>query len=184
MYKIVFKGRDIEPILLSPEKGKSIFDQWVAGKLPARLVLKGSAVMSSDIKIIQNMDEWDTKKKPTQDHSADEREYLEFRRDMLNLPIEKRAQILRIPKLVWKAQHKTELPQDVAEKIKERQLEYFKENPNCIFANPSAYRDLVGERQIPKKDSQLNPLGNFMNVSVLKLVENVIRTDRIYSKRT
>lgn len=81
-----------------------------------------------------------------------DKEYTEYRKGLLALSIKERAQRLIIPELVWQAHTGNKvIPKDIADKIIERQEQYFTENPRHSIASPTCYRDIVephGERFI------------------------------------
>jgi len=179
MYKLVFKGSGIDPIFLEDEKGKVIMDAYLNNK-SMRLIANNQAFNTSDIKTI-HLVEKSRSEKYARNTSSEEQEYAEFRKKMLSLPIEKRANILRIPKLVWSSNTDTEMTDEVKKKIIERQLAYFKENPNCIYTNPTVYKDLIPQkREVPVRDG-VKSINSIIGASMLRFIGNAIATDLQYA---
>lgn len=182
MYKIIFKGVGIEPIFVEDDvKGQIIMDSWVNDK-KARMVFKNTAFFTGDIKQIVKLEKSEAELSKGMPDSI-EKEYLEFRSKMLSLPIEKRANILRLVKMIWAAHTELPLTDEIKEKIIERQLAYFKENPKCIYANPKVYRDLIPRFIDKKQIESLNPIQNTIPALTLRLVETLVQTDLRYSLR-
>ena len=180
MYKITIKGKDAEPIFL--EDGEDILKRWTENKLPARLLIKDMAINSSDIRTIQKIQKTEAENANNFDRNG-EIEYVNFRRKMLSLSVDERGNIMRIPNMIWKAHGNGEMPQNVKDEIKLRQITYFTENPNCIFANPKIYRDLIPARRVEKQKDQLNTVTTYIHISMLHLIENIIKTDLVYSAK-
>lgn len=179
-YKITFKGRDIEPVFT--EQDETFIDQWIDGQLPVRMEINNLAFYSADIKAITSVNDAPSETQE-ESHLNEEREYRDFRMKMLTLSLDGRANIMRIPNMVWQAHGNRNMPDDVKEKIKERQRAYFEEHPKCIFANPKVYRDLVPQNlDNPRKD-ELRLMKPYLSVGVMKLVENIIQTDLRYAER-
>ena len=180
MYKITFKGKDIEPVFVEDEKGKQVWDIWLQNKT-ARIVVNNSAFSTSDIKNISLMEKTRAEiyKPETTQQNAD---YDSFRKKMLSLSIEQRAQILRIPKLVWESSTNEIMTDEVKEKIKARQLAYFKENPNCIYTNPHAYQDLIPRNNFAPSFDGVKKISNLVGASMLGLISNAIATDLQYAQ--
>lgn len=182
MYKIIFKGVGIEPIFVEDDnKGKIIMDSWVEDK-KARMVFKNTAFFTGDIKQIIKIEKSEAEVASSLPNAV-ETEYLDFRKKMLGLSIDARASIMRIPKIIWKAHTDSEMPDEVKQKIKERQLAYFTENPKCIYANPKVYRDLIPNRAMRSQIEDMKPIQNVFGASALRFIENMIQTDLIYSAR-
>ncbi len=175
MYKLTFKGKDIEPIFLDDEKGKAVMDAYLGNK-SVRLVANNQAFNTSDIKTI-HLVEKTRSEMYARDTSNPNREYDEFRKKMLSLSFEQRANILRLPKIVWQASTDQEMTDDVKEKIKARQLTYFQEHPKCIYANPHCYQDLVPKRNGEVIRDGVKNINQIVGASMLRFVENAIATD-------
>jgi hypothetical protein len=175
MYKITFKGRDIEPIFLEDEKGKVVLNAYLENKT-LRLVADNQVFNTGDIKFIRLVDKGrsETNCRDTTKQSTD---YDCFRSKMLSLSPEQRANILRFPKLVWKSCCGEEMPEQVKDEIRDRQLKYFIQNPNCIYANPAIYRDLIPKR-LPRADKKgIQSVGEMVGLSMMRVIENAIITD-------
>lgn len=180
MYKITFKGMSSEPLFVEDAKGKVVMDTWIADK-KARMVLGNTAFFTGDIKQITKIEKTEAELAPSV--TSQETEYLEFRKKMLSLPIEKRAGILRIPKMIWASHTKQEMADDVKEQIKARQLTYFTENPKCIYANPKVYKDLITKYQPIAQLEDYKPIQNIVPKAMLRIIEELVRTDLQYSVR-
>lgn len=180
MYKIKLKGRD-EPIIIKDDTGKMLRERWIENKLPARLVTENMAFLSTDIKSIEKIQR--TEAEAPRDNSQNDAEYLAFRKKMLDLPIEARANIMRIPNLIWAAHTRKVMPEDVKEEIKARQLKYLAENPNCMYANPKVYRDLIPKAVTHLTIDEMNPIQNVVAAATLRLVQNIIQNDLLDSSR-
>lgn len=182
MYKIIFKGVGIDPIFVEDDsKGKIIMDSWVEDK-KTRMVFKNTAFFTGDIKQIIKLEKSAAEMSKGMPDNV-ENEYLDFRKKMLSLSLESRASIMRIPKLVWSAHSESVMPDEVKEQIKERQLAYFTENPNCIYANPKIYRDLIPPRAMRSQVEDMKPIQNVFGASALRFIENMIQTDLVYSAK-
>lgn len=182
MYKISIRGQ--EPIFVEDEMGVRLWNMWMEQgdeKMPTKVAVKGVAFYSSDIRGITKIQK--TEAELSTYTQVDDGEYDTYRNNMLSLPIERRAQIMRIPNLIWKSHTKQEMPDETKQLIKERQLAYFKENPKCIYANPKCYRDLMPRPIELHKLENLNPVQNMLPTSTLRLVERMIQTDLEYSAR-
>jgi len=179
MYKIIFKGMGNEPLFIDDTKGKVVMETWVADK-KAKMVIGNTAFYTGDIKQITKVEKSEAEAAP-QINTQVEKEYTEFRKKMLALPIEQRAGIIRIPKMIWASHTKLEMPEEVKQKIKERQLAYFTENPNCIYANPKVYRDLIAKHLPQASVENMSPIQNVIPKAMLRLAEEMIRTDLMYS---
>ena len=181
MYKINFKGMNSEPLFIDDEKGEKIQAAWIDNKT-ARIVAKNFAFNTADIKNITKVEKTAAETAPEIAKGVEE-EYLTYRKNMLSLSIEKRAGILRIPKMIWLSVSKEEMPEALKAKIVEKQLAYFTEHPNCIYTNPKVYRDLmptfIGKKQI----DVFKPFSNLMPTNTLRMVEGLIQTDLTYSVR-
>lgn len=183
MYKIIFKGKDLEPLTVDDQNGKRVWDIWLTNKA-TKLVLQNTAFNTTDIKTISKMAKTKAEKSSFDAHQAKvNAEYHNFRTKMLSLPIEQRAKMLRIAKMVHQALTGTELPDDIKPQVEERQLAYFREHPKCVYANPSCYRDLIAVDEKRKKDGNFNPASNTVGRSALRMIEEIIRTDLQYSAR-
>ena len=176
MYKVIFKGRDIEPLFLNEDKGKIVLEAYLANK-PIRMVANNQAFSVSDIKNVALVEKSQSEQF-AQKSTQQDADYDKFRRNMLSLPIEKRAAILRFPKIVWSANTQDEMPADVKEKIKERQLAYFTEHPKCIYANPACYRDLI-PKSVEKgsKEGEFVKMSSVVGAGMMRFIENAISTD-------
>ena len=175
MYKITFKGR-IDPIYVPDEKGELLKSQWLADSLPDRLEFSGRAILSSEIKAVEEglNPEYDTSKVRDANEIIGDinREYLKWRRSQLQKSPAERAKNLNIPRLVWQS-HTGEqtLPLDIAEKIIERQQKYLEENTGLVYANPICYRDLI------KKTVEPNM---FFNAG-MRLAERICAEDKYFT---
>lgn len=178
MYKLIFKGRDIDPIFIDDEKGKQVWQAWVDNK-QARMVLGNTAFYSGDIKQITKVVKTEAETARVVD--KEEKQYLDFREKMLSLSLEKRANIMRIANMVWKSHTKDEMPENIKAEIKARQLAYFKENPKCIYANPKIYKDLIPKLKMQREIDNTKPIGNLVATSMMRLLENIVQTDLQYS---
>jgi hypothetical protein len=180
MYKLIFKGTGIDPMFLDDEKGKVILESYLSNK-SIRIMAAGQAFSTSDVKAIFKVERSNSEMaKPA---TSQENEYLEFRKKMLNLTIEKRAEILRIPKMIWQSISGEDMTEEVKQEIKKRQLAYFKENPNCIYANPKIYRDIMPlAREDNFKRDQMKKIKGLIAPSLMRFIENAIQTDLQYSK--
>lgn len=181
MYQIKFKGRDTEPLYVDDKMGASLLEKWQADKLPQRMVHQGTAFLGGDIKSITKVIRTEAEKAPT--HKSADQEYLAFRRNMLSLSVEKRAEILRIPKLIYQAHTGREMPEETKQLVKARQLTYFQEHPGCIYANPATYRDLIPQRQTPPKKDKMTPAHELVPGSILHFIEEAIRTDLKFARQ-
>ena len=181
MYKILFKGKDMEPLLVDDTKGQIVWDSWIAND-KARMVLGKIAFFTGDIKQIVKIEKSEAEVASTLPNTV-ELEYLEFRKKMLGLSIEKRSGILRIAKMIWNSHTKAEMPEELKQQIKEKQLAYFTENPTCIYANPKVYKPLIPKYLHLAKLDDFNPIQNVIPAMTLKMVEQLIQTDLQYSVR-
>lgn len=181
MYKIIFKGVGIEPMFVDDNKGKIVMESWVGDK-KARMVLGNTAFFTGDIKQITKLEKSEAEV-AAQTPNLVEQQYLEFRQKMLGLSIEKRATIMRIAKMIWNSHTKAEMPDDLKEQIKARQLTYFTENPNCIYANPKVYKDLIPKFLPLAHLDDFKPIQNVVPKLTLKMVEQLVQTDLQYSIR-
>ena len=180
MYKIIFKGMGTEPFFVEDDaKGKIIMDSWVEDK-KARMVFKNTAFFTGDIKQIIKIEKSEAEIAATKPNVI-ENDYLDFRSKMLSLPIEKRAGILRLAKMIWNSHTKSEMPDDLKEQIRSRQLAYFTENPNCIYANPKVYKSLIPKYLPIKQIDVFKPVQNILPTLTLKMVESLVQTDLQYS---
>jgi len=181
MYKILFKGTGTEPLFVDDEKGEKIWTAWLDNKT-ARIVAKNFAFNSADIKNISKVEKTEAEMAP---HVASgiEQDYLEFRKKMLSLSIEKRANILRIPKMIWGAVSKDVMPESLKATIIERQTAYFTANPKCIYTNPKVYRDLMPKYLPQKNIDAFKPFQNVLAANTLRLIECLVQTDLTYSAR-
>jgi len=180
MYKIIFKGMISEPLFIDDVKGKVVMETWVADK-KAKMVIGNTAFFTGDIKQVTKLEKSEAETAP-QVASHVEKEYTEFRKKMLALPIEQRAGIIRIPKMIWASHTKQEMPEEVKKKIKEQQLVYFTENPKCIYANPKVYRDLIAKHLPLAVTENMSPIQNVLPKAMLRIAEELIRTDLQYSR--
>jgi len=178
MYKIVFKGRDVEPLLVEDTNGQKIWDIWLTTKNPQKIVVQNQAFVTSDIKSINKIEKTAAELAPVRGDT----EYIDFRKKMLALPLEKRASILRFAKMIWTSHKPSEMPELVKEQIKAAQLEYFKENPNCIYANPKVYRHLIAPHVARRSKNSMQHISNSIPETCLKIIEAAISTDLQYSR--
>lgn len=181
MYKIIFKTRDTEPLTVSDEKGKRVWELWLDDKR-TRIVINDFAFNTVDIKSIRKGEETKAKENHVPKKVMDD--YDDFRKKMLSLSLEARSAIMRIPNMVWGSHTQKVMPDEVKVKIQEIQLNYFKENPNCIFTNPSQYQDLIEKKVLSftQKDS-FDSISDVIPVSMLNFVGNIIATDLQYAQR-
>lgn len=178
MYKITRKGKG-EPLFVNDVEGRSLFEAWSQEKtIPARLVIDGLAFMSSDIKAIEYVPLRVETKQEEIDH---DKEYQSFRTKMLSLSIEQRAEIMRIPDLIWMACTDEPMPPKVRAEIKAAQLAYLTENPNCLYANPKVYRHLIPAPKTYRVTENMTSIKNVLPAATLRLVENIIHTDLVYA---
>lgn len=180
MYRLIRKGKE-EDLMLDDIQGHALFTKWSTGEhLPARVTLNGVAFLSSDIKAI----EYVKKTAAEMTKAPSDHEYLTFREKMLDLPIEKRADILRIAKVVWQAHAgKTPMPDEVKKEIQKRQLAYFKENPKCIFANPKIYQELIPTVKYEPTHTGAVSMHNALPAVIMGIVAANIQTDLNLSKK-
>lgn len=181
MYKIIFKGMGIEPIFTDDIKGKIVMDSWIEDK-KARMVMGSVAFFTGDIKQIIKIEKTEAEAASEKPNLL-EKDYQDFRDKMLTLSIEKRANILRLAKMVWKSHTTAEMTDEIKEKIIARQREYFVENPKCIYANPKVYRDLIPKYAHLRELDSFKPIQNIIPVMTLRMVENLVQTDLLYSTR-
>jgi hypothetical protein len=181
MYKIIFKGRDIEPIFLEDDKGKIVWDTWTSD-INTRIVSGNHAFYTGDIKFINKVAK--SESESAKDPVKQSQEYSEFRRKMLSLTIKQRAEILRIPKMVWASHTLEPMPEEIKEQIKSIQLEYLTENPNCIYCNPIKYQHLIPKPipSIVSKD-KMKCIKDVTPVSMMGFISNIIQADLIDSKK-
>jgi hypothetical protein len=180
MYKLIFRGKDIDPLYLEDEKGKVLLDAYLQNK-SVRLMAGGQAFSTSDIKSIFQIQK--SKAETYQKPVEQENQYLEFRKKMLSLTLEQRSGILRFPKMIWKSITTDEMPQSIKDEIKKRQKSYFEENQNCIYANPKVYRDLMPLPHMVKKPDGMKSVQELLPLSMLRFIENAVHTDIIYATK-
>lgn len=180
MFRITIRGQD--PIFLEDGPGSDLFKKWSNDeKLPMKITAGNIAFFTADIRNIARIQKGAAELAPKTD--TQEAEYQAFRRKMLDLTIEQRANIMRIANMVWASHTKDEMGEDTKKEIKARQLAYFKENPNCMYANPKIYRDLMPKPRYTQNIESLTPLSNILPTSMMRMIENVIQTDLQYSAR-
>jgi len=181
MYKLVLKGKEMEPIFLEDEKGKVVLEAYLQNK-SVRLVANNQAFNTGDIKTIFLVEK-SRAEKYSRNTTKQENEYSDFRKKMLALTLEQRSQIMRIPKMVWSSHTTESMPEDIKEKIKSIQLQYFTENPNCMYCNPIKYEHLIPKPRpsILSKD-KMKSVGDLTPVSMLGFISNIIQRDLLDSK--
>lgn len=153
MYAIFLRSQK-EPILVDDIQGIRLKEQWMQNKLPKRIEIgewagdsdqikgiKSNATPDLDTEII-GMQQDQASKTNAYFRSVDE-EYVAYRKHKLSQPPAERAKNLTIASMVWNAHTDREMPEDVRERIVERQQAYFEEFPNHAHANPICYRDIV-----------------------------------------
>lgn len=184
MYKITIRGQ--EPVFVEDKQGKLLWECWTevdgAPKLSTKVVVGNVAFYASDIRSINKVVKSEAELAPNRNNVADA-EYLEFRQKMLALTVEQRANIMRIPNMIWKSCTKAEMPEHVKTEIKARQLAYLKENPKCMYANPKVYRELIENPHFRRNIENMSPIQNIIPSAFMRLIENLIQTDLQYSIR-
>ena len=177
MYKINIRGLD--PVFV--KDGETIFKQFTENKLPARVVLNGAALMSSDIRSVVSVDDTPVATE-TDTHIAEQAEYMSYRRRVLSEPAEIRARRMHIPKMVWRANNGFDMPESLLSAIYDRQVLFFFQHPNHMYANPTCYADLI-ERRVSEKDpKRMTPVSSWLGVSTLKLIDRILLTDEKLSR--
>ncbi len=100
----------------------------------------------------------------------------EYRNEMIRvikLPIQEKAKIVTLPKLMYQAYTgSVNAPQEFLDEVMARQLDYFKEHPTHAFANPTCYKDLLKVAE----DRQTPDRANYINTCRTALVRIVQRT--------
>jgi hypothetical protein len=182
MYKIIRKGKE-EVLFIDDVNGANLLKKWSNDEhLPARLVIGKTAFLTSDIKAIEQVELTPAEKAPQ--HKKEDKAYTSFREKMLSLSLEERANIMRIPNMIWQSHWgNKKMTDEVKSEIKKRQLEYFKQNPKCVFANPKIYQDLIGQPRIEYGTGDFTPLNSQLPTAVLNIVQNIIQTDLTLSKK-
>lgn len=180
MYKLIVRNQ--EPIFIQDESGERLLKMWLnqgqegVEMLPARISFKGIGFYSADIRAINKVAPSEAEVGKTQ-NVQDDREYQEYRRKILSLSLEERAEIMRVPNLVWSSQTKQEMPEDIIAEIKKRQLAYFQENPNCMYCNPKVYKNLIPKPYLELPIENMQRLSNVLYASTLRLIQNMIEAD-------
>lgn len=175
MYKIIRKGNH-EPLFLADDVGQVLFKKWAANEdLPPRLTVDNTVFLTADIKAIEKLGKTEAERAP--DNKQSEREYWEFRKKMLALPIETRATFMRIPNIVWVSLTNEPMPNEIKTEIVKRQVEYFKENPKCMYASPKIYLDLMPKPKPQRPSETLNPIQNILPTTAVDMVARIIQAD-------
>lgn len=182
MYKLTFKGKDSEPLFLDDEKGKAVLDAYLQNK-SVRLVANNQAFNTGDIKSIFLVEKNRSEIYAPSTQNK-ELEYNTFRKKMLTLSLEERSKILRFAKIVWEATTDEPITETAKEKIRARQLEYFEKHPNCIYANPACYRDLIPVRRETLVRDGVKHINQIVGASMLRFIENAISTDLELASQT
>ena len=178
MFKVLIRNR--EPLLIPENAGETLKQCWLGTPgfppLQTRVEIAGVAIYSRDIVSIEKVDHEPAKGSENHNQQS-EREYLEYRRKRLQLTLEERAEIMSIPNLVWSAHTQEVMSEEVVAEIKTRQLAYFKDNPNCMYANPKIYRDLIPPFRAEYANGDMQPQSNVLPTALLRLIENIIGND-------
>lgn len=184
MYKITVRNQ--EPFFVENESGQRLMKMWLGEEgyppMPARVVVRGVAFHSSDIRSIAEVEERATAAAPA---PRDDRDFYDERRRILSLSLEDRAQMMRIPNLVWVSQTGLPVPPELVERVADRQLAYFRyENEHCAYANPSVYKDLVPKARANPLSGDMQPISNVLPAAGLRLIQNIIQADLIAANET
>lgn len=183
MIKVAVRGLG-EEVVVGGELAEFLFAVWSDPtrhhELP-KTVSTGSVIFQT--KDIKNITKSEPRKasEPEKPNAA-EQEYLDFRRKMQTLSPDKRARILRFPKLIYRAHTGQELPEELKPQIIARQYAYFKDHPNCIYANPKVYAELIPTTPRRESDDSVQPK-ELMAVAMLRVVAEAIQTDLVYASK-
>jgi len=186
MYGIYLRSQK-EPIFVDNTLGEKLRADWVASRLPRRVEIGSWTGEAEQIKAIQKDDTPaadDSRAKQLEDKMQDavdymreiDQEYWNDRLARMRQPISERAKNMRIPSLVWQAHTaQTSIPDNVKSEIEARQLAYLTENPTKSFANPIAYKDIIDNQPVQRR--------NTFSAALLRLAERQIQSDIAYSKK-
>lgn len=180
MYKIFIRNQ--EPVFI--ENGAELMRLWQENQLPARMVIKNIAFYCADIRSITKMED-EPKVGTSIDSALQQKEYNEYRTSILSMPPEERGKRLMFANMLWNAYRlgsKQEMPEDIKEKIIERQVKFFQENPKRIHANPICYKDLVEWSVMGQKDDKFNHISGTLPVIIMRSISEAVRTDGAYAQ--
>lgn len=169
MYKITFKGRDMEPIFVDDFKGKLLADDFFEGTMPEKVRVKNIIFLRSNIKSIEKFDETskleDSEKSLKETHNVYVSDLHAFRK----LTVEQKAKNLAFFRLLyWGFTQKDSEGLGLEEKAIEIQKNFFEQNPLRMYCDPILFKSLF-------ESDNCNP-------TVLNISESQIRQDRFAEK--
>lgn len=170
MYKIVFKGQ-IPDELVETVEGLGLASAWESGKLPAKVKINNNLYESSSIKAVISGFENPEKNDATKDIAAMWSGFNDWANKAASLSPEQKAENTELAELTYVAMAGVQMPPELRPNIIARQLAFFKENPNYVYAKPTCYRDLLPPPMRPKEYH----ISNFTALSGLHLVERILQ---------
>lgn len=148
-YKIVFKGNDIEDIIVDNDRGMSLAAKWQNNELPSKVNIDGFVVESSAIKAIisgaRDPHKSDSKSRMAEMLDQTDREHATYKKKLLALSPEERGKRTAMAEYVYFVYTGKEMPEELKPEFIKAQQEYFKENPEYAEANPVCYKHLINE---------------------------------------
>jgi len=144
---------------------------WEDDKIPSntKISVKNYTILKSDIGGVK-MEDTDQKNKIYKESDTD---FLTWKKQIINKTPEEKADIdwRRVDMLWWAGNHKQQMPEDVREKARALQIQFFTENKNRVTTNGAIYQTLF----MPHiKNSERT----YMSFSAHRIIENTEITDR------
>lgn len=170
MYKIIFKGQIGDEFVDSFE-GLGLATDWKNGSLPSKVEINGNLYESSSIKAVISGFENPEKNDATKDIAAMWSGFNNWADKAVALSPEQKAENTELAELTYVSMAGVQMPPELRPKIIARQLAFFKENPNYVYAKPTCYRDLLPSPMRPKEYH----ISNFTALSGLHLVERILQ---------
>lgn len=170
-YLLTFKG-EIDPIILDDHKGIKLLDDWSNGKLPETVRINDTAFSRSAIKAVVKQHHDSSKDDNREKLMDDIRTYHTMHLYQRSQSPETKAQHSPLPTTIYWVHTGTPLvPEALQAHIDERQIAFFKDNPQRIHADPACYRDLLPR---PRNGSEMRVR---MASAAMRAITEAIRQD-------
>lgn len=183
MYAIFIRGRR-EPLTCDDYFGRQLKDQWQKGFAENALLEIEEATFPART-IVRIESNWITERSQEGEREANTAYYADLahkHRVFLSLERQKSkeelSKNLSLPDLVFYAATGHKVPKELVEEVQARQLAYFKDNPEEIYASPLCYKDLIKTpADIISKEESL-PIPWAIRTHAMNMVERVIVASR------
>lgn len=174
-YKILFKGQ-IPEEFVEDSRGERLAEDWQANRLVGKININDNVYDASSIKAVvkgfRNPDREQKNEEYMKEIVGIRRESEEYFASKQKLPPEVRSQDTGLAEVLYVASTGKQMPEEVKEQVRARQLAFFKEHDYFAEAKPTCYRDLIPVRAVKK--GAATSIMDLLQINTLHFAERVV----------